>query len=82
MIAEQSCWPDENERKPIQAVPRARRTSGPLQQAIGVRVIVRAAESRLAHIVPFRIRVATIFSSESEASTYGNGQHRSLSRAA
>jgi hypothetical protein len=29
MIAEQSCWRDENERKPIQAVPGARRTSGP-----------------------------------------------------
>jgi hypothetical protein len=29
MIAEQSCWRDENERKPIQAVPEARRTSGP-----------------------------------------------------
>src|SRR5689334_10238153 len=26
MIAEQSCWRDENERKPIQAVPGARRT--------------------------------------------------------
>jgi hypothetical protein len=29
MIAEQSCWRDENERQPIQAVPGARRTSGP-----------------------------------------------------
>ena len=28
MIAEQSCWRDENERKPIQAVPGARKTSG------------------------------------------------------
>jgi hypothetical protein len=28
MIAEQSCWRDENERKPVQAVPGARRTSG------------------------------------------------------
>ena len=28
MIAEQSCWRDENERKPAQAVPGARRTSG------------------------------------------------------
>jgi hypothetical protein len=27
MMAEQSCWRDENERKPVQAVPRARRTS-------------------------------------------------------
>jgi hypothetical protein len=27
MIAEQSCWRDENERKPAQAVPGARRTS-------------------------------------------------------
>ena len=26
-IAEQSCWRDENERKPVQAVPGARRTS-------------------------------------------------------
>ena len=25
MIAEQSCWRDENERKPVQAVPGARR---------------------------------------------------------
>ena len=32
MIAEQSCWRDENERKPIQAVPGARRTSGPYRQ--------------------------------------------------
>ena len=28
MIAEQSCWRDENERKPIQEVPEVRRTSG------------------------------------------------------
>jgi hypothetical protein len=28
MMAEQSCWRDENERTPIQAVPSARRTSG------------------------------------------------------
>lgn len=28
MIAEQSCWRDENERKPLQEVPEARRTSG------------------------------------------------------
>lgn len=28
MIAEQGCWRDENERKPVQAVPGARRTSG------------------------------------------------------
>jgi hypothetical protein len=28
MMAEQSCWRDENERTPIQAVPPARRTSG------------------------------------------------------
>jgi hypothetical protein len=82
MIAEKSCWPDENERQPIQAVRGARRTSGTYPQAIGVRVIVRTVESRLAHIVPFRIIVATTFSSESEASTYGNGQHRSLSRVA
>ena len=27
MIAEQSCWRDENERNPIQAVPGARSTS-------------------------------------------------------
>ena len=27
MIAEQSCWRDENERKPVQAVPGARSTS-------------------------------------------------------
>jgi hypothetical protein len=32
MIAEQSCWRDENERKPIQAVPGARRTSGPYRR--------------------------------------------------
>jgi hypothetical protein len=31
MIAEQGCWRDENDRKPVQAVPGARRTglSGP-----------------------------------------------------
>ena len=34
-------------------------------------MIERAAESRLAHLVPFQTIVATIFSSESEASTYG-----------
>jgi len=28
MIAEQSCWRDEHERKPLQEVPEARRTSG------------------------------------------------------
>ena len=28
MLAEQSCWRDENERNPFQAVPGARRTSG------------------------------------------------------
>src|SRR5688500_7150574 len=27
MIAEQSCWRDENERKPVQAIPGARSTS-------------------------------------------------------
>ena len=27
MIAEQSCWRDENDRKPVQAVPGARSTS-------------------------------------------------------
>jgi len=27
MIAEQSCWRDENDRKPIQAIPGARSTS-------------------------------------------------------
>ena len=37
MIAEQSCWRDENERKPIQAVPGARRTGllGPGSVAMG-----------------------------------------------
>jgi hypothetical protein len=30
MMAEQSCWRDENERNPMQAVPEARRTSGRL----------------------------------------------------
>ena len=37
MIAEQSCWRDENERKPVQAVPGARSTSlrgaGPVAMA-------------------------------------------------
>lgn len=37
MIAEQSCWRDENERKPVQAVPGARRTGliGPGSVAMG-----------------------------------------------
>src|SRR5688572_3957004 len=28
MIAEQGCWRDENDRKPVQTVPEARRTNG------------------------------------------------------
>ena len=37
MIAEQSCWRDENDRKPVQAVPGARSTSlmGPGSVAMG-----------------------------------------------
>ena len=37
MIAEQSCWRDENDRKPVQAVPGARTTSlmGPGSVAMG-----------------------------------------------
>ena len=37
MIAEQSCWRDENERKPVQAVPGPRSTSlmGPGSVAMG-----------------------------------------------
>ena len=37
MIAEQSCWRDENERKPVQSIPGARSTSltGPGSVAMG-----------------------------------------------
>jgi hypothetical protein len=37
MIAEQSCWRDENERKPVQAIPGARSSSltGPGPVAMG-----------------------------------------------
>ena len=37
MIAEQSCWRDENERKPVQAIPGARSTrlTGPGPVAMG-----------------------------------------------
>ena len=37
MIAEQSCWRDENERKPVQSIPGTRSTSltGPGSVAMG-----------------------------------------------
>jgi len=47
MIAEQSCWRDENERKPIQAVPGARRTGlrGPGSVAMGHNSIIKERRS-------------------------------------
>ena len=45
MIAEQSCWRDENERKPVQAIPGARSTglTSPAEQRSVVKHADRAS---------------------------------------
>ena len=47
MIAEQSCWRDENERKPVHAVPGARSTSlmGPGPVAMAHQVVTQEVRS-------------------------------------